>query len=26
VVADVDAGTHPTYMTTFTIVAPTPTI
>ncbi len=26
VVADVDAGTHPTYMTTFTVVAPTPTI
>ncbi len=26
VVADVDAGTHPTNMTTFTVVAPTPTI
>jgi hypothetical protein len=26
VVADVDAGIHSTYSTTFTIVAPTPTI
>jgi hypothetical protein len=24
--ADVDAGTHPTYSTTFNVVAPTPTI
>jgi hypothetical protein len=26
VVADVDAGTHPTYTTTFTVLPPTPTI